>query len=389
MARDELKQPLYRRSLRERLWARRPSLLSVASVMVAASFLGGGTYLTRIPHPFAGEPIVVAVIPPPELLKTVADQQDGAQPDEGADVTTASVDNEQINDSPPEEPVASQEVIVQPSSSNRPLRPAPVPVLTEVSPTGTLPRVGPGNQKPSNVYAREASLSVIHSDVPKIAIMLGGMGLNAGLTEKAVKDLPGDVTFAFAPYGENLQEQVDKARANGHEVMLQLPMEPMGYPTNNPGPKTLLAEAPPDDNIAALHWHMSRFQGYTGITNYLGARMLGSAAALKPVLQDVQKRGLLYLEDNSASLTASQDIAKEIRLPIRRGELVIDADPSHDSIMAALELLEAQARTNGSAIGTGSGLAITTDTVKEWAAGLRERGFVLVPVSAVYKGRLG
>jgi uncharacterized protein len=388
MARDELKQPLYRRSLRERLWARRPSLLSVAAVLVATSFLGGGAYLSRIPHPFAGEPVIVAAIPPPEQLKSVADQPDGAPSDEGADVETASVDDEKIDESPVEEPVTSQEVIVQ-SAVNRPLRPAPAPTLTEMGNTGVLPRIGPGNQKPSNVYAREVSLSVIHSDAPKIAIMLGGMGLNAGLTEKAMKELPGDVTFAFAPYGENLQEQVDKARANGHEVMLQLPMEPMGYPANNPGPKTLLAEAPLDDNIASLRWHMSRFQGYTGITNYLGARMLGSASALKPVLSEVQKRGLLYLEDNSAALTASQDIAKQIKLPLRRGELVIDADPNRDSIMAALELLEAQARSNGAAIGTGSGLAITTDTVKEWAAGLRERGFILVPVSAVYKGRLG
>jgi uncharacterized protein len=388
MARDELKQPLYKRSLRERLWARRPSLLSVASVLILAGFIGGGIFVSRIPHPFAGEPIIVADIPPPEILKSIAEQQEGAGSDEGADVATASVDDEKIDETPVEEPVASQEVIVR-SISDRPLRPAPVPTLTDMGDTGMIPRIGPGNQKPADVYARSVSLSVIHSDAPKIAIMLGGMGLNASLTEKAVKDLPGDVTFAFAPYGENLQGQVDRARANGHEVMLQLPMEPMGYPANNPGPKTLLAEAPPKDNMASLHWHMSRFQGYTGITNYLGARMLGQASALRPILAEIQKRGLLYLEDNSATLTASQDIAKQIRLPLRKGELVIDADPNRDSIMAALELLEAQARSNGSAIGTGSGLAITTDTVREWAAGLRERGFVLVPVSAIYKGRLG
>jgi uncharacterized protein len=385
MARDELKQPLYRRSLTERLWARRPSLLALASTLVAAAMIGGGAYLSRIPHPFAGEPIFTAQIPMPEKLKSVVDHE---APDEAADVETASTGDEHINDATPQEPVASQEVIIE-SPMRRPLRPAPVPTLTEMSNTGMIPRIGPGNQKPLELYARGVSMSVIHSDAPKIAIMLGGMGLNAGLTEKAIKDLPGDVTFAFAPYGENLQAQVDEARANGHEVMLQLPMEPMGYPANNPGPKTLLAEAPAADNMSALHWHMSRFQGYTGIANYLGARMLGSAPALKPILVEMQKRGLLYLEDSAQALTASQDIARQIKLPLRRSELVIDADANRDSIMAALELLEAQARSNGSAIGTGSGLAITTDTVKEWAQGLRERGFILVPVSAVYKGRLG
>jgi len=39
------------------------------------------------------------------------------------------------------------------------------------------------------------------------------------------------------------------------------------------------------------------------------------------------------------------------------------------------------------AIGTGSGLDITIETVAEWAKTLHEKGILLVPVSAAYKGR--
>jgi hypothetical protein len=201
--------------------------------------------------------------------------------------------------------------------------------------------------------------------------------------------LPGDVTFAFAPYGENLQAQVNKARANGHEVLLQLPMEPMGYPANNPGPKTLLADADVAANIDALHWHMSRFTGYTGVTNYMGGRLLSTAAALKPVMQEIQKRGLVYLEDSSTSLTSSADVAKDVNLPQRHAQIVIDSDPTPQSIATALGLLEDEAKTNGFAIGTGSGLEVTLDAVKEWSQQLKEKGILLVPVSAMYKGRLG
>jgi uncharacterized protein len=388
MPRDELKQPLRRRSVTERLWARRPSLLAVASTLVIFGYIGGGAALTRMPHPLAGEPIIVALIPPAEMLKSpVADE--AAFPEESADpVETATTGAEQNSEAAEEPPVQSQEVIIE-SVASRPLRPAPVPTLTQMSNSGMIPRIGPGNQKPSDVYARSVSLSVIHSDAPKIAIVLGGMGLNDKLTAQAVNELPGDVTLAFAPYGEALQAQVDKARARGHEVMLQVPMEPVGYPTNNPGPKTLLADASAEDNIASLHWHMSRFHGYTGISNYLGGRMLQSAPALKPVLAELQKRGLLYLEDSATALTASQEIAKAIKLPQRRAQIVIDAEANPQSIAAALELLEAEARTNGFAVGTGSGLAVTTEAVKEWAAGLRARGVILVPISAVYKSRLG
>ena len=274
-------------------------------------------------------------------------------------------------------------------SPRRPLKPAPVAGLVEKASIGLLPRIGSGNKKPSDVYARNTPMGVIHSNRPKIAILLGGMGLNPKLTQRAIRELPGDVTFAFAPYGDDLQTQVNKARADGHEVLLQLPMEPIGYPASNPGPKTLLADADKAANLESLHWHMSRFAGYTGITNYMGGRLLSSPSALKPVMAELSKRGLVYLEDASTALTVSEAIAKETRLSERRAQVVIDADPTPQSIAAALELLEGEARANGFAIGTGSGLEVTVDSVKAWAEQLQTKGILLVPVSAMYKGRLG
>jgi polysaccharide deacetylase 2 family uncharacterized protein YibQ len=261
--------------------------------------------------------------------------------------------------------------------------------LIETSSIGQLPRIGPGNRKPSDVYARLTPMGVLHSSRPKIAILLGGMGLNPKLTQRATRELPGDVTFAFAPYGDNLQEQVNKARANGHEVLLQLPMEPMGFPANNPGPRTLLSDADDVTNIEALHWHMSRFAGYTGITNYMGGKLLNTPKALKPVMLELRKRGLIYLEDASTAVTISEDVATKANVPYRNSEIVIDGVPTPEGIATALELLEAEAKANGFAVGTGSGLEVTQEAVKEWAKELREKGIILVPVSALYKGRLG
>jgi hypothetical protein len=229
--------------------------------------------------------------------------------------------------------------------------------------------------------------SVSTSNRPKIAIVLGGMGLNAKLTKKAVDALPGDVTLGFAPYGENLQEQVNRARAEGHEIMLQVPMEPVGFPASNPGPKTLLSDAAPEQNIEALRWHMSRFAGYSGITNYMGARLLVTEEALKPVMTEVRARGLVYLEDATVNLTLSPKVGKEVRLPMQRASIVIDAEPTPATIAEALERLEQEAIKNGSAIATGSGLDVTIETVAEWAKTLQEKGILLVPVSAAYKGR--
>ena len=281
---------------------------------------------------------------------------------------------------PPDEPM----VVVAP---HRPLKKAPIDAVTEKTDQGPLPRIAENGKKPFDVYSQVTPLAVSSSDRPKIALVLGGMGLNAGLTKQAIEALPGDVTLGFAPYGDNLQAQVNQARASGHEILLQVPMEPVGYPGNNPGPSTIMSDAKPEQNLAALNWLMSRFAGYSGITNYMGARLLVTEDALRPLMKEVKARGLVYLEDASVNMTLSPKVSQDLRLPMQRATMVIDADPTAPAINAALQKLEQQARQNGSVIATGSGLDVTIETVAEWAKTLQEKGILLVPVSAAYKGR--
>ena len=143
----------------------------------------------------------------------------------------------------------------------------------------------------------------------------------------------------------------------------------------------------PEQNIAALKWLMSRFAGFSGITNYMGARLLVTEDALRPVMKEVQSRGLVYLEDATVNMTLSPKVAQDLRLPVQRASMVIDAEPTVPAIQAALARLEKAAARNGSVIATGSGLDVTIETVAEWAKTLQEKGILLVPVSAAYKGR--
>ncbi|MBC8038297.1 MAG: divergent polysaccharide deacetylase family protein, partial [Rhizobiales bacterium] len=255
MPRDELRQPLRKRSMAERLWAKRPSTLMLACLIAAAGYVGGGAWIAGIPHELAGEPVVTAAVPPLEDVKT-ATIEPASPVEEQAAEAEASSSEEEIAEPQPETYREEATIIV---SGRRPLKPAPLAQVAEDTKEGPLPRISTSGKKPFDVYAQTTPMGVLNSDRPRIAIVLGGMGLNARLTRKAIKELPGDVTFGFAPYGENLQEQVNRARAQGHEILLQLPMEPLGYPANNPGPNTLLAEAAEADNQKALHWHMSRF----------------------------------------------------------------------------------------------------------------------------------
>ena len=388
MRRDDLNQPLHKRSLSQRLWEKRPSALTISYVAVLAGMIAGGTYVSQLPHPFAGEPIVTLAMAPLEDIKTASVEPLPEQSEDVIAEELASTEKATVKVEPAIEQQNYEQDATIYVSPKTPLAKAPISGLVELTSAGPLPRIG-GGKKPSDAYARSVAMGIIHSDAPKLIIILGGMGLNEKLTTQAAKDLPSDITMAFAPYGENLQAQVNKARANGHEVLLQLPLEPVGFPAANPGPKTLLADGAVGENLDALYWHMSRFTGYTGIVNYMGGRFLASAPAIKPLLTELRKRGLLFIEDGSLPLSATEDVAKSLNYPVRRGQTVIDANADPESITAALNLLEEEARSNGIAIGTGSGLATTIRTVNDWAKAAVERGVIFVPASAAFKGRLG
>jgi len=396
MRRDELKQPLQKRSLAQRLWQRRPSPLAAAFAALFLSYAGGTIWLMRQPLPFAGEPQVSQLIPPLEKIEsTKPDPEAMAANDAPAGKEDVGEPNPETGSTAPVINAAGQKITkldkyVTIISNTRPtLVKAPVAAVSEDGPEGPLPKVASNGKKPSEIYGRSVSMNTMHSDAPKIVIVLGGMGLNEKLTQRAISELPGEITFAFAPYGNNLQAQVDKARDQGHEVLLQLPLEPVGYPATNPGPKTLLADADPAANQDSLYWHMSRFSGYAGVINYMGGRFLSVPTAIKPLLAELKRRGLNFMEDGSLPLSATDQAASGLNMPVRHGHGVIDQNPDAQSIIAALDALEEQAKNGEIVIGTGSGLEVTIDTLKDWARAAQDRGVEIVPATAAYKGKNG
>jgi len=257
---------------------------------------------------------------------------------------------------------------------------APDPRLVERGEYGPLPRVGQDGSRPAKIYARPAPPPA--KGRPRIAIVIGGLGLNDQTTVTAMTKLPGEISLAFAPYGANLKAQAAKAREIGHEILLQMPMEPFDYPQNTPGPQTLTTDAGAAQNLDRLHWAMARAAGFIGIENFLGARFTADEAAITPILRDVGQRGLIFLDDGSSARSIAPAIGASLNIGVRRADIVIDAAPSAPMIDAALGRLEAMARDKGLATASASALPITLERLSAWATALGDRGIDLVPISA-------
>jgi polysaccharide deacetylase 2 family uncharacterized protein YibQ len=255
--------------------------------------------------------------------------------------------------------------------------------VAEISRHGPLPKVGADGARPAEIFARPVKAIAGHPHAPRVAIVVGGLGIGATATGDAIRKLPGPVTLAFGPYGGDLERQVGRARDGGHEVLLQAPMEPFDYPDNDPGPQTLLTSLDGAQNVDRLQWLMSRFQGYVGIAGFMGARFTASEQALAPVLKETAKRGLIYVDDGAAPRSLASQIAGANNLAFAKADLTIDSVPTAADVDRALARLETIARERGVAVGMANALPVSIERIARWAKAAEARGVLLVPITAV------
>ena len=249
---------------------------------------------------------------------------------------------------------------------------APIAGLFTQGPGGPLPIIGPSGKTVAQAYARPFAAD----GKPKVALIIGGLGLNAKETREAISALPPEVTLSFVPYSEGLQGWIDMARAAGHEVLLETPMEPKDYPDNDPGPYTLLADGAPQETTRRLEWVLSRASGYFGVTNYLGSRFLASTNATGVFENDLRQRGIAFIDDGSAAHVGGG-------IPRASADRVVDDQLDGPTIEAQLTALETQAQRSGQALGSGFAYPVTLAEAQRWSQGLASRGVQLVPASAL------
>ena len=255
------------------------------------------------------------------------------------------------------------------------------PLLIDETTSGPLPKIAPDGRQPWQVYARP--FKAPEGKTAKIAIVMAGLGLSKTQTLAAIQQLPGAVTLSFAPYARDLGDWIVQARAAGHEVLLELPMEPFDYPENDPGPHTLLTKLSNPDNLERLNWLLGRFPGYVGVTNFMGAKFTSNEKKLLPILQSVKERGLLYLDSKADSKSVAAHMAKELDLPIAVNNRFIDSEASRVSIDARLYELERISKSVSAAVGLAFPFPVTVERLAAWIATLEKKGFVLAPLTAV------
>jgi polysaccharide deacetylase 2 family uncharacterized protein YibQ len=345
---------------------RAPAIPAMASVATSAAPAPASPVAASIPEPISAAHAEPLRAPPP------------APPaPEPASMTT---------ELPPQE--APRVVAAQPPLPPVPSLPPPVQVAM-VAPPPPPPPPGAAVPQPAAAtipaWIRNAVPAPSRNGRPRIAVVIDDLGLDRARSARAIA-LPAPLTLAFLPYAMDLGSQTEAARKAGHELLVHVPMEPIGK-NNDAGPSPLDIGMSAEAVLQRLRWDLSRFDGYVGIDNHMGSRFTADADALQPVMQELRDRGLLFIDSRTVPHSAGGTVAARYGVPHAGRDVFLDDEISSPAITAQLAELERVARHSGSAIAIGHPHDATLDALKTWLRDAPSKGFVLVPVSAIVRER--
>ena len=369
--RSEIDRPLGRDSVAPRRNLRLPALSTVLLSLGVLAIVAGSAAIALRDRPYRAPDGAIVTKP----VETAAADSDVPQAAQDPTPSPSIVKMGQ--------PPATQRglTIHDPSAVSQNLLTAHLPdrALIEDSEYGPLPVRAADGRRPFDVYARPWS----GARGARVAIVIGGLAVSQTGTQAAIQRLPAEVTLAFASGGNSIDRWMQEARHKGHEILMQVPLEPFDFPNVNPGRNTLTVDAPAQENLDRLHWALGRTTNYTGVVSYMGARFVGDRAAMSTLIGDLGKRGLMYLDDGSSARSQAEELARSLRAPYAAADMTIDLERDKAAILVKLDDLERIARAKGSAIGIGNAFDVTVAAVTEWAAEAKRRGIEIVPVSAL------
>jgi hypothetical protein len=193
--------------------------------------------------------------------------------------------------------------------------------------------------------------------------------------------LPFPITLSILPHLAHSREVAKLAHSQDHEVMLHLPMQPLGYPKTDPGKGALLLSMSSDQISGAIDSAVQSCPHLVGINNHMGSKFTEDADHMKWVLQELGRRKLFFLDSHTSPRSVAYSVARELRVPSLRRDIFLDHTDTEEAVQAQLEQLVKKAKIQGSAIAIGHPHESTYKVLSRAAGIFRKEGITVVPAS--------
>ncbi len=213
---------------------------------------------------------------------------------------------------------------------------------------------------------------------PRVAIVLDDWGYNLDVFQM-LDGIEKPVTLAILPHLPYSETIARGAAERGHEVILHMPMEPLG---EAPLEKGTLMTAMRDDEIQSrLVSALESLPNAKGVSNHMGSKFSRDERAMESVLRALGSRGFFYLDSRTTPDSVSVSLAEEIPVRVLSRDIFLDNEPHEAQIQARLDDLRKLAREKGSAIAIGHDEPLTVEMIRRNLENFEEDGIQLVKLS--------
>ena len=217
---------------------------------------------------------------------------------------------------------------------------------------------------------------------PRLALVIDDFGYSYSRVPRGLLDLGVPITASILPELRHSRRIEKEARRRGHGVFLHLPMEPRGYPEEDPGPGTVFVGMSADSITALLDELARDFERLDGLNNHMGSRATCVDSVVLPILAWARNRELLVVDSYTDPKSRIYPLARHFGMPALRADFFLDGEREDEGqIMENIAVAAETARKRGWAMVIGHPRPETLRALRKMAPRLKDYGlrFVTVP----------
>lgn len=237
------------------------------------------------------------------------------------------------------------------------------------------------------VYDRQSRYA---PKAPMLAIIVDDFGEFAGPLLNDFLATDRNVTFSILPNLRYSGRVMEEAVAMGREVMLHIPMEPVGYPRLNPGENPILVEQSDREINRIIDGYMRQLPQVSGANNHMGSLATADERVMTAVLSSLARHNLYFIDSRTTAHTTAVEIGQRLQIPVGQRDLFLDdPDSSEATVRERLRQLAALKEQKDKVV------VIThcfdrqrLDMLNLFIAEAKKMGFEIVPVSRLFISEL-
>ena len=215
---------------------------------------------------------------------------------------------------------------------------------------------------------------------PRLAIVIDDIGETLSAPHELLS-LGVPITFSVLPDLPHSRQAAELIAQSHREFIIHLPMQPLDYPAQNPGPRPLLLSFDAEQTRRRMDSYLRELPGAVGASNHMGSAYTADPERMALVQELLAERQLFFLNSKTSPTPVPAAIARRGRFAYLERDVFLDNERDTRLITRALNQALLRARRNGHAIAIGHPYPETVQVLNNALSGPTLRGVELVSLT--------